>query len=60
MYWYMAGAVVCLLAAGKLHLRGVKKKKGIQIALILAGGFLLAALTSWADSAETGDRKSVV
>lgn len=59
MYWYMAGAVVCLLAAGKLHLRGVKKKKGIQIALILAGGFLLAALTSWADSAETGEKQVV-
>lgn len=49
MYWYLAGAAVCLAAALKFKRKGAKQGKWYQAALILFVGFLLAAGTGWID-----------
>lgn len=52
MYWYLAGAVVCLIAARNFKRRVSGQKRLCQAALILAGAFLLGAAVSWMDETE--------
>lgn len=55
MYWYFAGAVLCLIAAAKIRCGIFEKKCVRQAVLVLSGGFVLAALAAWADRQADGE-----
>lgn len=57
VYGYIAGAVICLITAGKLKSSSLDKKKVHQITIILTVGFLLAAISEWMQGREEGERR---
>lgn len=56
MYWNVAGAVICLVAARYLKRRVCGQKKAYQAAIILAAAFLLAAVAAWVEQTETDNK----
>ncbi len=52
MYWYFAGAAVCLISARNLKRRVSGQKRIYQALFLMAGGFLIAGAAAWMEGNE--------